>query len=67
MLDELVKAAIHWIETGLPLRCLKIVLLETDHGNTGLVLRFKSIKESYHAGEIEKQKVMYLLYTKDIL
>lgn len=57
ILEELVPTAIHWIEAGLPLRCLKIVLLETDPENTALILRFKTIKESYCAGKMEKQKV----------
>ncbi|XP_028416557.1 uncharacterized protein LOC114540636 [Dendronephthya gigantea] len=56
MLEELVTAAIHWIETGLSLRCLKIVLLEREHENTELILRFKKMKESYQKGRMEKQK-----------
>ena len=59
ILEELVTTAIHWIEAGLPLRCLKIVLLETDPENTALILRFKTMKESYCAGKMEKQKVQY--------
>ncbi len=60
MLEEIVAAAIHWIEAGLPLRCLKIVLLETDPENMGLILRFKSMKESYHARKMERQEVRYV-------
>lgn len=53
--------AIHWIEAGLPLRCLKIVLLETDPENTALILRFRTMKKSYCAGKMEKQMVGYHL------
>jgi hypothetical protein len=62
MLEEIVTAAIHWIQAGLPLRCLKIVLLETDPENTGLILRFKSMKGSYHAGKMQKEKVRSMQY-----
>ena len=47
MLEEIVTAAVHWMQAGLPLSCLKIVLLETDPENTGLILHFKSMKASY--------------------
>lgn len=57
MLEELVSTAIHWIETGLLLSCLKIVLLEGEHENMELLLRFKAMKESYQKGRMEKQKV----------
>ena len=66
MLEEIVTAGVHWMQAGLPLSCLKIVLLETDPANTGLILHFKSMKASYQAGKMQKQKVQYDLCCNEI-